>query len=101
MNTDFFKNFSKEITEHSIYLKHPEFMFDQFIYHNLDRSSNELEPFCLFLKTILYVAINRIDEYKHDLLTYSYNIEWITPRILYVLEKKKENFIETILSDVD
>lgn len=92
INTEFFIKYSRELEEYSIYLKYPQFIFDDFIYHNTTKSSNKLEPFCLFLKTLLYVAINRIDEYKYDMLTYEYNIEWTTPRILYILEKKKTDF---------
>jgi len=100
-NTDFFVKYSYIIEEFSIYLKHPEFMFDQFIYHNIDRPIIQLANFCSLLKLLLSTTINRMDEYKHDLFTYHYNIEWVTPRIIYVLEKKKINFMENRIDDVD
>lgn len=94
IHTDFFISVSRDIEEYLIYLKHPEFLFDEFIYHTTKNKKSyfKLEQFCLLIKTLFYITLNRIEEYEFDLSTYEYNIEWITPRILYVLDKKKHEF---------
>ena len=38
------------------------------------------------------VIINRMDERKFDVSTWGQDIEWKTPRILYVLDKIESNY---------
>jgi len=85
------------IGENSIYLKYPRFLFDLFFYHSstyeiTNKSLNTLTGFCLLLKIMILTAQNRIDEYRHDVNTYDNSIEWIYPRIIYILEKKRLEF---------
>jgi len=100
--TDFFENQKSKIEEYAIYLKYPEIIFDQFFLHKYPRISlDQLQSFCSFLKLLLDTAINRIEEYKFDLSTYSNVIQWKTPRILYILEKKKRNFNDSVIEIID
>jgi len=98
--TDFFPNYSLQIEEYKIYLKYPEFLFDTYIYDNkIGNSLETISKFCNFIKGMIDTVQNRIDEYKFDLLTYTKDIEWKTPRILYILEKKKQDIQESLINN--
>lgn len=93
--TEFFDHI--HIGENSIYLKYPQFIFDIFFYHSStynisNKSLVKVAEFCLLLKTMILTAHNRIDEYRHDLNSYDNYIEWIYPRIIYILENKRLEF---------
>jgi rRNA processing protein Gar1 len=101
-STDFFENQQSKIEEYAIYLKYPEFIFDQFFLDKYPRISLDIvESFCSFLKLLVDTATNRIEEYKFDLSTYPRVIEWKTDRILYILEKKKRDFNDSVIDIID
>jgi len=89
-NTPFFEDKQDIIQEYEIYLKHPNFLFDAFIYNYFTNhiSLENLDRICRIIKWMIDLVKNRIDEYKFDLSTYDTMIEWKVPRILYILEKK-------------
>jgi len=98
--TDFFPNYSLQIQEYNIYLKYPEFLFDSYIYKNkISDSLETLLKFCNLIKGMVDTLQNRIEEYKFDLSTYTRDIEWKTPRILYILENKKKDIPENLINN--
>jgi hypothetical protein len=89
--TNFFEDKQDLIQEYEIHLKYPNFLFDSFIYNHSSNNNISLEyvnKICRIIKWMIDLVQNRIDEYKFDLSTYDTMIEWKTPRILYILEKK-------------
>jgi len=89
--TNFFEDKQDLIQEYEIHLKYPNFLFDSFIYNHSSNNNISLEyinKICRIIKWMIDLVQNRIDEYKFDLSTYDTTIEWKTPRILYILEKK-------------
>ena len=101
--TNFFDNLSlnnsEEFGEIKLYLKYPQFLFDQFFYHSATyeitaKSLDTVSQICLILKTMIIISHNRIDEYRYDMNTYDRWIEWTYPREIYILEKKRREFNE-------
>jgi hypothetical protein len=88
--------FSKyPIIEDSIYLKHPEFLFDGFIYddHPINKNTEFLIKMC---KTFLFmgnVIHNILMEQEFDVDSYGLAYEWKVPKILYILETKREKLL--------
>lgn len=89
---DLFSKYS--IIENTIYLKHPEFLFDGFMYnHPTKKNIDFLYEIC---KTFLFmgnVIKNILMEQEFDVCSYGFGYEWKVPKILYILETKKERFI--------
>ena len=81
----------KSMSEYPAYIKHPEFLLDDFFYHWRNVSSctsiEHLENFCNVYEYFTNTIINRMDEYQFDINTWENDIEWKTPRILYLLDK--------------
>lgn len=74
--------------------KFPHFFMDPFFYRYSFSPSpsvlTDISEIDLFFEAILYFTnwiICRIQEYSFDITTYTYDIEWLYPRIFYVLEK--------------
>lgn len=80
-----------KISEYPAYIKYPEFLLDDFFYHLRNVSSNvsieNLENFCYVYEYFTNTIINRMDEYQFDINTWENDMEWKTPRILYLLDK--------------
>lgn len=80
-----------KISEYPAYIKYPEFLLDDFFYHLRNVSSNvsieNLDNFCYVYEYFTNTIINRMDEYQFDINTWENDMEWKTPRILYLLDK--------------
>jgi hypothetical protein len=102
-HTEFFERHESKIKEYDIYLKYPEFVFDQFLLDKYPRISlDKVYSFYLLLKTLIAIAKNRIEEYIFDICSYDRSIQWKTTRILYILEKKRREFnTDIVILDVD
>jgi hypothetical protein len=99
--TTFLEDKMNIFEEYEVYLQYPQFLFDSFIYNSYSKSysiiiDEKVEKVCNLLKHIFVIITNRIDEYKFDLSTYEPSIEWKTPRILYILEKKRNVLLEAL-----
>lgn len=84
--------FSKFNIEKSPYLKNPEFIFDGFIYDTPSKDTDNLEKICKTFSLMGNIVYNIIMEREHDVMSYHIGYEWKIPRILYILEKKREKF---------
>lgn len=86
-----FSSLTGKVSEYPAYIKYPEFLLDDFFYHWRNVSSNvsieNLENFCYVYEYFTNTIINRMDEYQFDINTWENDIEWKTPRILYLLDK--------------
>jgi hypothetical protein len=85
------------MNENNIYLKYPQFLFDQFFYHSStykipSKSLDSVIEICLILKKMIITAQNRIDEYRYDMNSYDKWIEWTYTRTIYILEKKRDEY---------
>jgi len=94
LNTLFEKNdlFQKHDIEQTVYMKYPQFLFDPFIYDTQIKNTAALVETCKTFQHMGNIVYNRIVGLEFDVLSYGYGYEWKTPRILYVLEKKKKEF---------
>ena len=72
-----------EYADVAVYYKHPEFLFDNFIY---SRDAGSLEKVCKHLIYFSNCIINRITEYEFDLSSYCGEDEWYFSRRIYYLE---------------
>ena len=81
----------KNLSAYPPYIKYPEFLFDDFFYHWRNVSSEtaieNIEKFCHTYEYFTNTIINRMDELQYDINTWEKDIEWKTPRILYLLDK--------------
>jgi hypothetical protein len=85
-----------KITEHvdyemTIFLYHPEFVFDKFFYHRHDMSNYDAHYVTAFqvLKTfrsMCFRIMNRLDEYEFDMSCYPTNFENYAEKALYYLD---------------
>ena len=94
LTTLFEKNnlFQKYGLEQTVYMKYPQFLFDPFIYDTQIKDTAVLVDTCKTFQHMGNIIYNKIVELEFDVLSYGYGYEWKTPRILYVLEKKKKEF---------
>uniref|UniRef100_A0A6C0HZL5 Uncharacterized protein n=1 Tax=viral metagenome TaxID=1070528 RepID=A0A6C0HZL5_9ZZZZ len=77
---------SNELEEWEIYFKHPEFMFDSYMY--LYEHSISMETVYKLCSRLIYLShrmITRIQEYEFDISSYGYDIEWVFSIKLYLL----------------
>lgn len=85
---------SVQIKENPIFVKHPEFLFDDFFYHfsrvHKDSSIENVEKFCRDFTYFINTVINMTEELKFNFQSYDKDIEWTTPRILFLLDKMLE-----------
>ena len=81
----------KDLSSYPPYIKYPEFLFDDFFFHwrniSLDVSVERVENFCYVYEYFTNTIINRMDEVEFDINTWEKDLEWKTPRILYLLDK--------------
>lgn len=81
----------KDLSSYPPYIKYPEFLFDDFFFHwrniSSDASIERVENFCHVYEYFTNTIINRMDEVQFDINTWEKDIEWKTPRILYLLDK--------------
>jgi hypothetical protein len=91
--------FSKFNIEKDLYLKHPEFLFDGFIYNSPTKDIQSLLNICKTYEHMGNILYNIIMEQEFDVLSYGVEYEWKYPRILYILEKKRDNFGKIFLFD--
>jgi hypothetical protein len=85
--------------ENNIYLKHPEFLFDSFIYEDHSKNTELLFEIC---KTFLFmgnVIHNIFMEQEFDVNSYGFAYEWEIPKILYILETKREKLIHSAIDN--
>jgi hypothetical protein len=80
---------------HIKWCKHPEFILDDFFYHrhrvHLPRSIDDVNQLCDSFQYMANWVLNRMDEYRYDMSTWDYDIEWTTPRAIYMLEILEKN----------
>ena len=92
--------FSKyPIIKNTIYLKHPEFLFDGFIYEHHPTNKN-IELLLEICKTFLFmgnVIHNILMEQEFDVYSYGVAYEWKVPKILYILETKREKLLHSVI----
>lgn len=91
--TDLYKKYHGEIEcEDTVYLYHPDFLFDKYIYHlssdgEENRRTKELEymALCLFddYESMYYSIVNRLDELEFDIKTFSSDFEKEATAILW------------------
>jgi len=78
------------VNENIGFLKNPEFIFDDFIYHHhnihLLQMQERMNKICDLFIYITNSIINILDEYTFDVSTWDFDIEWRTPRELYILD---------------
>lgn len=85
------------LTEHShdpdinIYVKHPEFLLDDFFYHwhriQLDEQIKQVKILCNTYEYMTNVIINKMSEKKFDMSSWGEDLDWKIPRALYLLDK--------------
>jgi hypothetical protein len=75
----------------SALFKYPQFVFDDFFYHwhriHLDESLNNAMMVCSYYNNCIIYIGNRIDEYTFDVNSWGKEIEWKTPRAVYLLQQ--------------
>jgi len=91
---DLFSNYPN--IENNIYLKHPDFLFDGFIYehHPINKNTEFLFQICksfLFMGNVIH---NILMEQEFDVNSYGIAYKWKVPKILYILETKREKLLE-------
>ena len=91
--------FSKFGIEKHIYLKYPEFLFDGFIYNTHSKNINLLLKITKTYEFMGNILSNIIMEKEFDVMSYGVGYEWKFSRILYILEKKRENFGKNLIFD--
>lgn len=77
---------SNELEEWKIYFKHPEFMFDSYMYlyeHSI--SMETVYKLCSHLIYLSHRMITRIQEYEFDISSYGYDNEWVFSIKIYLL----------------
>lgn len=77
---------SNELEEWEIYFKHPEFMFDSYMYlyeHSI--SMETVYKLCSHLIYLSHRMITRIQEYEFDISSYGYDNEWVFSIKIYLL----------------
>ena len=83
-------------TDCNPFVKYPQFLLDDFFYHwhriHIEEYTKEIDVLCRTYEYMTNVIINRMDERKFDVSTWGQDIEWKTPRILYVLDKIESNY---------
>lgn len=91
--------FSKYPTiQNNVYLKHPEFLFDSFIYDH--HSKQHIEILNETCKTFIFmgnVIHNILMEQEFDVDSYGLAYEWKVPKILYILETKRETLLHSAI----
>lgn len=85
--------FSKFCIEKNVYLKYPNFIFDNFIYNTHNKDIKKLLEICKTFQFMGNILHNIIDELKFDVNSYGFSYEWKVPRIIYILEKKREKLL--------
>lgn len=75
----------------SAFVQYPQFVFDDFFYHwhriHLDESLNNAMMVCSYYNNCIIYIGNRIDEYTFDVNSWGKEIEWKTPRAVYLLQQ--------------
>lgn len=101
LNKKFEENnlFSKFGIEKDLYLKHPQFLFDGFIYNSPTKDIKSLLKITKTYEFMGNVLHNIIMEQEFDISSYGIGYEWKYNRILYILEKKRENFSKVLIFD--
>jgi len=78
-------------TENNVFVKYPQFLFDDFFYHwhniHISKYVTEIDRVCKAYEYMTTVIVNRMDEKRFDISTWGKNVEWKTPRALYLLDK--------------
>jgi hypothetical protein len=78
-------------TDSNPFVKYPQFLLDDFFYHwhriHIEEYMKEIDVFCRTYEYMTNVIINRMEEKKFEVSTWGQDIEWKTPRILYLLNK--------------
>jgi hypothetical protein len=80
--------FSKHNIDKTIYLKHPFFLFDGFLFNTHNKNLEELSKTCKTFQHMGNIIFNKIKENEFDIMSYGYGYEWKTSRIIFILEKK-------------
>lgn len=91
--------FSKFGIEKHIYLKYPEFLFDGFIYNTHSKDIHSILKITKTYEFMGNILCNILMEQEFDVLSYGIGYEWKFPRILYILEKKRQNFGKKLIFD--
>lgn len=89
--------FSKFGIEKDLYLKHPQFLFDGFIYNSPTKDIQSLLKITKTYEFMGNVLHNIIMDQEFDISSYGIGYQWKYPRILYILEKKRENFAKVLI----
>jgi hypothetical protein len=79
----------------TVYFTYPIFLLDDFFYHkhrtHLSCSVDKVLKYCDALQYFIVCLVNRADECFHDICTWFYDIKWLTPRKIYLLEMLEKN----------
>jgi hypothetical protein len=85
----------------------PNFYLDPFFYtysfSPLPLQIDKIEPFFEAIRYFTDWIFCRIQELDFDVNSYPYDIDWLYPRIFYIIEKIKRNYIveETFIENCD
>ena len=71
----------------TIYYKHPEFLFDNFIYRGITGSPISVIKVCNAMIFFSNVILNRISEYEFDYLSHRCQDDWVFSRRIFYLEQ--------------
>jgi hypothetical protein len=89
-----FDLFDKYSINNTVELKHPEFAFDKYLYHYPTLKTNpplsHINEICKTFQIMWDVVYNMASELECDVSSYGDDFLWKVPRILYILEKKRE-----------
>lgn len=82
-------------TIHDNCVKHPELIFDDFIYNkhriHLSNSWCDVVELCKIYKTFITTISNRIEEQQHDVDHWGHNYKWRTRQLVYLLNTRQGN----------
>ena len=76
--------------QNNIYLKHPEFLFESFTFSPIICLLFEICKTFLFMGNVIH---NILMEQEFDVDSYGVAYEWKVPKILYILETKREKLL--------